>query len=194
MAVLLSVVPSTITILPVSNAAQTNPQIGGVRQRKVRLGSHFRVEGTFPPLIMAQGRSHVADIVGCEVVPCALSVPQPEIASLPVTSTLVNGAGQSGYTLAVDGFAAGYVFTKGQFFNHITASRRYLYMVQAAATANGSGQATLTIWPMLRASPADNAVLDFLTPYIEGWLEIGGGWNVTPDFTIETSFSIEEAA
>lgn len=194
MAIALSVVPRTLGPRPVSNAARTNPQIGGVRQRKVRLGSHFRMEGTFPPLTMDAGRSHAADILACETVVAQLLVPQPELVIGTPGATLVNGGGQSGFSLVLDGATAGYVFRKGQFFNVVTASRRYLHSVQAQVTANGSGQATLSIWPMLRVTPADNGTLDFSTPRIEGWLEIGGGWDVTPDFTVETSFDIEEAA
>lgn len=194
MAVLLGVVPSRMTIIPVSNAAQTQPQIGGVRQRKVRLGSHFRAAGAFPPLTMAAGRSHSADILACETEVAQLLVQQPELVIGTPGTTLVNGAGQSGFSLVIDGASASYPFQKGQFFNVVTASRRYLHTVQAAVTASGGGAATLSIWPMLRVSPADNTVLDFATPVIEGWLEIGGGWNVTPDWTVETEFDIEEAA
>lgn len=194
MAILLSVVPSTLGPRPVSNAARTNPQIGGIRQRKVRLGSHFRMEGVFPPLAMDVGRAHAADILACEVTPAAILIPQPELVIGTPGTTLVNGGSQSGYSLGIDGATVGYTFKKGQFFNHITASRRYLYIIETDVTANGSGQATLSIWPMLRTTPADNAVIDFSAPRIEGWLEIGGGWDVTPDFTVETSFNIEEAA
>lgn len=194
MAVLLSVVPQTMDIIPVSNAAQTRPQVGGVRQRKVRLGSHFRAVGKFPSLAMAAGRAHTADIVACETVPAQLLIQQPELVIGTPGTTLVNGGGQSGFSLILDGATAAYAFKKGQFFNVIGPTRRYLHMVTADVAASGGGAATLAIWPMLRFSPADNASLDFATPVIEGWLEIGAGWSVTPDWTTETSYEIEEAA
>jgi hypothetical protein len=193
-AILLNVEVSTLGPRPVSNAGQTNPAIGGVRQRKGRIGSHFRMEGRFPPLEMDAGRSHVADLLACELVPAALLIPQPELVIGTPGATAVNGAGQAGFSLVIDGATPGYTFRKGQFFNHVTLARRYLYSVQASVTANGSGQATLSVWPMLRIVPADNATLDFATPRIEGWLEFGKGWDVTSDFTIETDFVIEEAA
>jgi len=194
MATLLSVVPTDMHIVPVSNAARTNPQIGGVRQRKVRLGSHFRVEGRFPPLTMDVGRAHAADILACEYTPAQLLLQQPELVIGTPGTTLVNGGGQTGSSLVLDGATPGYVFKKGQLFNIITSTRKYLHSVQAQATASGGGAATLSIWPLLRVVPADNAQLDFATPVIEGWLEIGNGWDVTPDFTVESAFSIEEAA
>lgn len=152
------------------------------------------MEGKFPPLEMDEGRSHAADILDCEFTPASLLIPQPKLDIGTPGTTLVAGAGQTGFLLSIDGVTPGYVFRKGQFFNHVTAARRYLYSVQAQTAANGSGQATIRLWPLMRVVPADNAVLDFATPRIEGWLEIGGGWDVTPDFTIETSFQIEEAA
>lgn len=194
MAILLAVEPSTLGPRPVSNAGRTNPAIGGVRQRKVRIGSHFRMEGKFPPLDMDSGRSHAADILACETVPASLLIPQPELVIGVPGATAVNGGGQAGYALAITGATPGYAFRKGQFFNHVTLQRRYLYSVQAPAVANGAGQVVLSLWPLMRVVPADNATLDFLTPRIEGWLEIDGGWDVTPDFTIETGFVIEEAA
>lgn len=194
MAILLSVVPETLGPRPVSNATQTRPSIGGIRQRKLRLGSHFRMQGKFPPVDMATGRSHVADLLDCEATVAALLVPQPDLVIGTPGTTLVNGGGQSGFFLDLDGATAGYTFQKGQFFNIVTAARRYLHTVQANVTANGSGQATIRLWPMMRVVPADNTALDYLTPRIEGWLEIGGGWDVTPDFTTETEFDIEEAA
>jgi hypothetical protein len=143
---------------------------------------------------MDAGRSHVADLLACELVPAALLIPQPELVIGTPGATAVNGGGQAGFALVIDGATPGYTFRKGQFFNHVTLARRYLYCLTSPAVANGAGQATVSFWPMMRVVPADNATLDFATPRIEGWLEIGGGWDVTPDFTIETEFSIEEAA
>lgn len=152
------------------------------------------MEGTFPPLEMDNGRSHAADILDCEFTTASLLIPQPDLVIGNPGATVVNGAGQTGFNLVIDGATPGYVFRKGQMLNHITAARRYLYSVQANVTANGAGQATIRLWPLMRVVPADNAVLDFVTPRIEGWLEIGDGWDVTPDFTINTRFLIEEAA
>jgi hypothetical protein len=191
MTVVLSVVPSDLEVVPVSNAAQTEPQVGGARQRKVRLGSHFMVKGKFPPLNMDDGRAHAADLLDCELDWAGLVLPQPDLVIGTPGTTRVNGAGQAGFLLVMDGATPGYVFKKGQLFN-VVAGRRSLHSIQAQVTANGSGQATLRIWPMLPAVVADNTELDFVTPHIVGWLEINTGWGVTSDFTVETSFTIEE--
>lgn len=68
---------------------------------------------------------------------------------------LVDGAGQSGLTLATDGWP---VSTAGvlRAGDMIEVGER-LYMITADASSNASGQATLDLWPRLRSSPADNA-------------------------------------
>lgn len=73
---------------------------------------------------------------------------------------LVNGAGQSGATLAIDGCTVGATLLAGDFIG----VNGELKMVVADATANGSGQMSLSIEPPLRASPADNAPLTLVRP------------------------------
>lgn len=71
----------------------------------------------------------------------------------------VNGAGQTGGQLIVDGMGAGATALAGDYLMLGSGSSARLHKVLADVVANGSGQATLTIWPKLRSSPADNAPL-----------------------------------
>ena len=79
---------------------------------------------------------------------------------------LVNGAGQTGSSLAVDGLPNSVVvFEIGDWISWPNAaSRPQLHQITAQATSNGSGQATLAIVPPLRGSPADNAVVTTTDP------------------------------
>lgn len=74
-------------------------------------------------------------------------------------SPLVNGASQSGFTLAIDGMTAGSTGKAGDYFQLGSAATSRLHRLTAPFTANGSGQVTLDCWPSLRGSPADNAAL-----------------------------------
>ncbi len=58
---------------------------------------------------------------------------------------------------------------QGRFFSVAVSGRNYLYHVTAAATADGSGHATLSISPKIRAAMADGASLNFSAPQIEGF-------------------------
>jgi hypothetical protein len=69
---------------------------------------------------------------------------------------VVNGAGQTGKTLAVSGYTPGnLIFRAGDFIE----AGGELKMVTTAATANGSGLATLAITPAWRASPANGSAV-----------------------------------
>lgn len=77
------------------------------------------------------------------------------------TSILVNGASQSGTSLICDGATPSVmVLREGEYFQVGNG----FHIVTADATANGSGQVTLSFKPALRASPADNAVVTLSSP------------------------------
>lgn len=75
---------------------------------------------------------------------------------------LVNGAGQTGNTLAIDGCTPGVVnwARAGDYFS----CNGELKQLTAPVTTNGSGQATLTFQPAMRSSPPDNTPLNFDRP------------------------------
>lgn len=73
----------------------------------------------------------------------------------------VNGAGQTGDTLTIDGLplsATGYLMA-GDYIQIGSGGSAQLYKVLTQVDSDGSGEATLDIWPNLRSSPADNALV-----------------------------------
>jgi hypothetical protein len=78
-----------------------------------------------------------------------------------IASALVNGAGQSGTSLACDGVTPSVtVLRAGEYFQVGTEFK----VVTADCSSNGSGQFTVSFKPALRASPADNATVTMNTP------------------------------
>lgn len=71
---------------------------------------------------------------------------------------LVNGASQVGASLITDGWFPGLVVLRRGDFLQLAGSAK-VYQMTADATADGSGNATLSIWPPLIASPANNAAI-----------------------------------
>jgi len=74
---------------------------------------------------------------------------------------VVNGASQTGNELAIDGLplsATGYLLA-GDYIQLGSAASARLYKVLEDVNTNGSGQATLNLWPDLRSSPADGATV-----------------------------------
>lgn len=86
----------------------------------------------------------------------ARPAPRGTVAGTP----LVKGAAQTGTTLIIDGCTVGSTLLAGDFIG----VNDELKMVVADATANGSGEMTLTIEPPLRSSPADNAAITISRP------------------------------
>lgn len=77
------------------------------------------------------------------------------------TSILVNGGSQSGTSLNCDAATPSVqTLAEGEWFQVGTEMK----LVVANATANGSGQVTLSFRPALRTSPADNATVTLSNP------------------------------
>lgn len=76
----------------------------------------------------------------------------------------VNGASQTGRALAVAGLGASKTLLAGDWFQLGSGSSTRLHRVVEDATANGSGQATLSIEPALRASPVDGSTVVLASP------------------------------
>ena len=168
--------------------AVLQPTLGGPVQKISRLGSRYAVDVSMPRLDGATARAWLAAMMKAEAGgnTVIMAWPKPPPAS-GLGTPLVNGAGQAGTSLIVDGLTASVTVKAGSFFSLTVAARNYLYSVTADTAANGSGQATLPIAPMLRASPADNAALAFTAPQIEGFIS---GNTVDWDMDVLTSYGL----
>ena len=117
--------------------------------------------------------------------------PQPT-AALAIGGPTVSGAGQAGSLLTVGGLTPGATIPAGTFFSFWSGGRNYLHALTAAATADGSGAATLAIAPMLRVFPDATAALNFSAPAIEGYVSgrtedfllTSRAWVGQPAFTV----------
>lgn len=74
---------------------------------------------------------------------------------------LVNGADQTGYTLAIDGCTPSTTkwISEGDYFSVIVNGEPELKIAALDADSDALGNVTLTFEPKLRASPLDNATL-----------------------------------
>lgn len=71
---------------------------------------------------------------------------------------LVNGASQAGQSVVTDGWDAGDVVAAGDFVSFGTQPK--VYIATADCVADGSGNMTLQIVPMLVAAPVNNAAVN----------------------------------
>jgi hypothetical protein len=74
---------------------------------------------------------------------------------------LVNGSGQTGNELVTDGWTTSTtgILKAGDYIQLGTGATSRLYKVLDDVNSDGSGNATLTVWPDLRSAPADNAAI-----------------------------------
>jgi hypothetical protein len=96
-------------------------------------------------------------------------------ASTAPGTPLVKGAGQTGQSLVLDGApasAAGYLMA-GDYIQIGSAGTARLYKVLDDAGSNSDGEVTLSLWPRLRTSPADDAAV-----VVSG---AAGLWRLTSD-------------
>ena len=74
---------------------------------------------------------------------------------------LVKNGGQTGSTLVTDGWTAGTanILRAGDWIQLGTGASTKLHKVLDDVSSDGTGTASLTIWPDLRSSPSDNAAI-----------------------------------
>lgn len=153
----------------ISNKTSFASPITRTRQDVARVGSFWAATMTIPklrdPVIVGQWIAFFLKVVEGD----SFYLSPPAVSPSVVTGTpRINGAAQTGQLLDVDGFGAACAIKAGTFFCFDTSTFRELHAVVDDGTANGSGVLNdLSIRPMIRKSPADNALLNFTTPSCE---------------------------
>lgn len=169
------------------------PVAGGPVTRVRRLGDRFSLAVQMPPMDYAdEAMKWIGRLARGTAETVTLAVPQPGFAVGSPGTPRVNGSGQLGMSLNVDGFTPGYVLKEGQFFSIITGGQRFLYVCTADTTATG-GAMVLPFEPMLRRQPADNDLIEVALPTIEGFIEgRESSWTVEAAYNVGLSFKIDE--
>lgn len=133
-------------------------------QAQASAGQMWQADVTLPPMKRADAEIWVAWLVslrgkfGTFLLGDPLcATPQGDIGGTP----LVNGAGQTGETLQIDGCTANVTnwLKAGDYIQLGSGSTATLHKVLANANSNGSGQVTLSLWPHIRSAPNDNAAV-----------------------------------
>ena len=172
------------------------PPAGGVMQRIARLGARWEFTVTLPRLdqISAQAWIRAQARSDSEMLPVSLALPKL-VGSGSLGTPIVNGAGQTGTTLNANGFLPHSTsFDTMRFFSVSVGGRRYLYASASSIVVDGSGNAAINVTPMLRASPLNNAPLDFATPTVDGWITSDVAWDEDALTTYGITFTLQEAA
>lgn len=185
--------PVEISIRQIDFGGTLTPGLGGPVQRINRNGNRFAVAVQMPPMKPIDARAWLAALNRGVREGVRWRLRQVELLPGSPGAVRVNGGGQAGTSLVVDGANPNYPFRLGQFFNLVDGGNAYLHQLAAAVNANNSGAATLTIVPPLRVEPADNALLEIGAPVVEGLLADNGfEWSVDRARLAGISFTIIE--
>ena len=165
------------------------PAFGDGEQELLRKGTRYEIEFDMGEMDYVDALEWTDLTTEGDTV--VMAVYQPGLVVGSPGAPRVNGAGQAGRSLTIDGLSVGYVVRKGQFLSVITQGRRFLYRARATVTASG-GSATIPLQTLLRFPPADNDVVELEQPMIEGWARDVSGLRIVANHNVQVSFKVRE--
>lgn len=130
-------------------------------------GQRWEAEITLPPMQRADAEVWVAFLLSLKGMRGTFLMGDPNCAtprgsaSSTAGTPVVNGADQTGDSLAIDGLpvsATGYLLA-GDYIQLGAGSSATLHKVLTNVDSNASGEATLDIWPSIRTAPADDSTV-----------------------------------
>jgi len=159
------------------------------QQVVVHPGQRWEAEITLPPMKRSDAEAWVGWLLSLRGRSGTFLLGDP-LATSPIgngggATIRVDGADQTGSTLAVDGATPnqGTWLAAGDYIQLGSGASSQLYKVTQDASSDSLGNATLEIWPELRSTPANNAVVTVDAP--KGLFRLS---------TNEVNWSINEAS
>ena len=170
-------------------------------QAHVYPGKMWSIDVTLPPMKRTDAEKWVAWMVSLKGLEGTFYMGD-QLAQFPMGSArdadtiLINGATSSGDTLAIDDAPAsqtGYL-KAGDYLHVGTSTDRQLFKVLSDVDTDGTGAATVDVWPNVRTSIADNATVTVQEP--QGVFRLATNdqaWSVNNLAVFGLSFSATEA-
>lgn len=145
--------------------------MGGQTKRVARLGDRFHVKFQTSSLPYNYAIGLLAKINQGTTQKLRVPIWQSNLKTAGSNAQVATGAGQ---TLYLKNMTPGYQIRAGQYFTIYQVvgleTRHYLHMATSTVTADGSGNATISILPTLRRTAIPNAHVEFENPTVEGFL------------------------
>lgn len=141
------------TYVSVTNSLKRQVRTRGVQAWQIDLAYGAMTRANFAP-IWSFLNSRAGQASSFTISLTGLGTPRGTAVGTPV----VNGGGQSGRTLATDGWSINSAILKKGDFIEIEGDRK-VYQITEDVSSDGSGLATLSIYPALRKVPGDNVTV-----------------------------------
>ena len=187
-----------ITFKPRSAVSASASPLTFQPQSYVWSGQLWAAEVQLPPMARANAEAWVAALVSLNASEGSflLGDTANKTARGVATGTpLVNGGSQTGYGLVTDGWTNGVtgILKAGDWIQLGSGNTARLYKVMADANSGATtGPATLTIWPKLRSSPANDATITVVSPMGKFMLAGDIDWSIDAAKIYGMSFSAVE--
>lgn len=159
--------PRRATWIGMTGVGVTQSPFTGSQQTQLTQFDMWRGSIEYPPMSNAQAREWSAALLSLYGQSGRFLFGDPSRKVQRGTwagAPMVNGASQTGSSLAVNRFDAGATIKRGDHFQLNDGTLARLFEVTADAVADGSGQATLDIWPRLRTSPGGGDLVTTFAP------------------------------
>lgn len=162
-------------------------------------GQFWEADITLPPMKREQAEYWISFLLKLNgsYGTFLLGDPNGQTARGVATGTpLVNGASQTGNELITDGWTNSTtgILKAGDYIQLGSGSTAKLYKVLDDVNSDSSGNATLTLFPDLRTSPADNATITVSNP--KGVFRLNAGatsWDINEASVYGITFGAREA-
>lgn len=171
------------------------PSTGAAASRVERKGSRFRAQVTYPPMTPDDAEVFVSRLLRGKRLGVRIPMPLIRPQGSP-GSPVVDGAGQSGFTLAVRGLSPGYTVKEGYWLSiEDSTGQHYLHKTAGAVMADASGDAEIEIEPALRKAFADGDTIHLAVPMIEGLVQGNEWeWTIPVEKLVVVQFGLAEVA
>lgn len=172
---------TTVSIRPFAFTGVFTSEFTGSQQTYSHAGQFLVASVSFPPMKRADAAPIVAALMGLQGVRGTFYFGDPQWTAPQGISTgtpLVNGASQTGQDLITDGWTNSQtgIVKAGDWLQIGSGSTQQLCMVLADANSDGSGNATISLFPRIRTAFANNAGITVSSPK--------GVWRLTQNFDI----------
>jgi hypothetical protein len=154
--------PTSFSIEPASFSAMTQSPWTASQQVQLNQGQMWTISVDLPAMADGDARNWLSQLLALRgqygtflYGNPLMKQPRGNWGSAPT----INGDNQTGQELAVAGLPANAIIRAGDFFQLGDVASSRLYMVTQDATANGSGEVTLDIWPRLRTATTSGAAI-----------------------------------
>jgi len=159
--------PSRFSIEPASFSGMTQSPWTASQQVQLNQGQMWTISADYPPMNENDARDWLATLLAMRGQYGTVLFGNPTMKSPRGnwgSAPTVDGAGQTGQQLAVGGLPADAIIRAGDFFQLGDGSAAKLHTVVQDATADGSGLATLDVWPRLRSMPGNGDAITTSSP------------------------------